>query len=105
MRFAYSYGSKMGVRPEREPPVQPLREDRLFLKYPEKPPLKPTPIMEGVDERGEPFSFRTIISVLRALGEIGRLQELILNFEESPEEIFLREQSSKPARKRASRER
>ena len=56
-------------------------------------------------ERGEPFSFRTIISVLRALGEIGRLQELILNLEESPEEIFLREQSSKPARKRASRER
>lgn len=55
-------------------------------------------------ERGEPSSFRTFISVLRALGEIDRIQGIILDFEESPEEVFRREQSSKPARKRASSE-
>ena len=56
MPVRFAYGSKMGRKDLQEPPVQPLREDRLFLKYPEKPPLKPTPILEGIDESGEPFS-------------------------------------------------
>jgi len=56
-------------------------------------------------EKGEPPSLRTLISILRALGEINRVQDLIPDFQESPEDIFRREQLSKPVRKRASGER
>lgn len=56
-------------------------------------------------ERGEPPSLKTLISILRALGEIDRTQELIPDYKESPEDIFRREQLSRPVRKRARRER
>lgn len=56
-------------------------------------------------ENGGPASFRTVLSIMRGLGEIDRFQHLIPEFEESPKEVFLREQSAKPMRQRASGER
>ena len=56
VKHSFYYGHLMGKAEVEESPVQPLREDRRFLKYPEKPPLKPTQISEGVDRWGEPFS-------------------------------------------------
>jgi len=37
-------------------PIQPLREERVFLNYAEKPPLKPTPIIEGEEKAGGTYS-------------------------------------------------
>ncbi|GAG80390.1 unnamed protein product, partial [marine sediment metagenome] len=37
-------------------PIQPNRDERVFLGYADKPPLKPTPIIEGIDEEGNPYS-------------------------------------------------
>lgn len=56
-------------------------------------------------EKGEAPSFRTVISILRALGEIDRLQDLIADVQESPRQQFFREQNSDHLRQRASRER
>lgn len=55
-------------------------------------------------EKGEATNLKTMIGILRALGEVDRLQYLIPEIEESPKDIFLREQESKKTRKRASRE-
>lgn len=56
-------------------------------------------------EKGEAPSFRTVISILRALGEIDRLENLIADVQESPREQFLREQNDGRLRQRARSER
>jgi len=38
------------------PPVQPLREERVFLDYAEKPPLKPTSVFEGEEKSEKTYS-------------------------------------------------
>lgn len=47
-------------------------------------------------------SFKTIIAILRSLGEIDRLQSLILGAEDTAKDIFLDEHTSKKIRQRAS---
>lgn len=56
-------------------------------------------------EKGEAPSLRTVINILRALGEIDRLEGLISDVQESPRETFLREQNASDLRQRASGER
>ena len=43
----YYYDLKM-AKINKTPPEQPKREDRVFLRHAEKPPLKPTPENDGV---------------------------------------------------------
>lgn len=55
-------------------------------------------------EKGEAPSLRTVINILRAIGEIDRLESLISDVQESPREKFLREQKASKLRQRASSE-
>lgn len=54
-------------------------------------------------EEGGVGNLRTLIGIFRALGEYNRLEGLILEVLESPKEIFIKEQSFKKKRRRASR--
>lgn len=56
-------------------------------------------------ESGSPPSFKTVVSIMRALGELARVELMMPVISESPREIFEREAKSLKKRKRASRER
>lgn len=46
-------------------------------------------------ERGEPASLKTLIAIMRALGEVQRFEELLIEIDESPREIFLQQRNNK----------
>ncbi len=56
-------------------------------------------------EDGEVGNLKTLIGIFKALGEAGRLEQLIPEILESPKEIFIKEQTAKKKRLRAGRAR